>query len=171
MNTNFFQTIDGLNVIGDWKITVSRAENDKWVVSILLANEKLEDNAKKIIPPMILKGTAKELDEGFFAAIETPIKKTSELFANMGNYLASLEVAEKNSQMEQEKDNKEKKGIEERKKKYDAQMKKVADLEEKEKWGEAIGQMPSAEKFPEHAEEIKKKLDELKLKHGQLSLL
>jgi hypothetical protein len=31
--------------------------------------------------------------------------------------------------------------------------------------------MPSAEKFPEQGEEIKKKLDELKSKHGQLALL
>jgi len=171
MTTNFFQTIDGLNIMGDWKITVSKTENDKWAVSILLVNEKLEDDAKKIIPPMILKGTAKELDEGFFKAIEIPVKKTADLFANMENYLASLEEAEKNSKMEKEKEDKEKKGIEERKKKYEAKMKNVAGLEEKEKWGEAIGQMPSAEKFPEQAEEIKKKLDELKSKHGQLALL
>jgi PRTRC genetic system protein E len=133
MNTNFFQTIDGLNVIGDWKITLSKAEKDKWAVSILLVNEKLEDDAKKVVPPMILKGTAKELDEGFFKAIETPVKKTSELFANMENYLASLEEAEKKSKMEKEKEDKEKKGIEERKKKYESKMKNVADLEEKEK--------------------------------------
>jgi len=49
-------------------------------------------------------------------------------------------------------------------------MKKVTDLEELKKYGEAIGQLPKAEDFPEQVELIKKKNDELRTKHGSLSL-
>jgi hypothetical protein len=47
----------------------------------------------------------------------------------------------------------------------------VNELEEKKKYGEAIGAMPKTTDFPEQAEDIKIKLDELKSKHGQLELL
>jgi hypothetical protein len=82
-----------------------------------------------------------------------------------------LEKTKKQSKLAQEKEDGEKKEKEERKKKYEAQMKKVAELEEKKKYGEAIGAMPKPSDFPEQAEEIKKKTDELKQKHGQLELL
>ena len=171
MNTNFFQTLATLKVEGDWKITIKLIEDDQWLVSVLFANERVGDDARKIVPPMILKGTAAELDGGFFTAIETPVKQTAALFANMRTFLAGLDEAKRQSKMEQEKTDKDKKDAEERRKRFETQMKKVAELEEKEKYGEAIGQMPKADQFPEQAEEIKKKHEELRSNHGQLSLL
>ena len=171
MKTNFFEILSSLQVEADWKVTISKDAAGTLTVSVLLSNEKCGDDARKLVPPMLFKGTAQELDEGFFTCIKTPAEKTSQLFANMEQYLKELEKAKEQSRMEEEKQKKEKTEREERRKKYEAQIKKVAELEEKEKWGEAIGAMPKADQFPEQAEEIKTKLEELRNKHGQLSLL
>jgi hypothetical protein len=47
-------------------------------------------------------------------------------------------------------------------------MAKVKELEDKDMFGQAIGQLPKEKDFPEFAEEIKTKLEELRKKHGQL---
>jgi PRTRC genetic system protein E len=171
MTTNFFKCIDDLNVNGDWKISISKNEENNWIVSVLFFNEKVGDNARKLIPPMILKGTPEQLDEGFFDSIIVPVEKAAGLFANMEHYMKQLEEARLQSKTEKDKEDKEKKEKEERKKKYEAAIKKVTELETEKKFGEAIGAMPKSEDFPEHAEEIKKKNAELREKHGQLSLL
>lgn len=171
MKTNFFETLASLKVEGNWSITIKKTDTGNLLVAVLLTSEGVKDDASKIIPPMNFKGTAKELDEGFFLQLEKPAKQTAELFSNMQQYMEQLEEAREKSKMEQNKNDGEKKEKEERKKKYETQIKKVIELEEKEKFGEAIGQMPKAGDFPEQAEEIKKKLEELRQKHGQLSLL
>jgi PRTRC genetic system protein E len=171
MQTNFFERLSSLNVNADFKISIQKKQNDAWLVSVLVLNEKVEDEAKNAIPPMILQGTTKELDEGFFPAIEVPVQKTATLLSSMQQYLDELENAKQESKMMREKEDAEKKQKGERAKKFEEQMKKVVELEEKEKFGEAITQLPKPDKFPEHTEEIKNKLEELKSKHGQLSLL
>src|SRR6266542_1073306 len=168
MTTNFFTRIAALKAAGDLKINIQTQNDNQLLVSVLVTNEKVNDDAKKMIPPLVFKGTPQELDEAFFATIEKPIQKTSNLFVNMESFEKAIEEAQRKSKMEKEKEDKEKKEKEEQKKKYDAQMKKVADLEEKEKYGEAIAAMPKADQFPEQEEEIKKKQEELRKKHGQL---
>jgi PRTRC genetic system protein E len=171
MTTNFFTSIQDLNVNGDWKITLTKDKENNWIVSVLFFNEKVGDEARKLVPPMILKGTPHELDKGFFDSIVVPVEKAAGLFTSMEHYMKQLEEARLQSKMEKDKEDKEKKGKEERKKKYEAAMKKVTELETEKKFGEAIGAMPKTEDFPEQAEEIKKKMSELREKHGQLSLL
>lgn len=171
MQTNFFETIASLQVTGDLKIHIQQQKDAQLLVSVLLVNDNVDDEARKIIPPMNFKGTAKELDEGFFTALEKPVQQTSALFTNMQDFVVALEKTKEQSKMEKEKEGVEKKQLDERKKKYDTQLKKVSELEEKKKYGEAIGAMPKPADFPEQAEEIKNKLDELKSKHGQLELL
>lgn len=171
MTTKFFTSIQNLNVNGDWKISITQNEENNWIVSVLFFNEKVGDDARKLIPPMILKGSPEDLDEGFFDSIIAPVEKAAGLFANMEHYMKQLEEARLQSKMEKDKEDKEKKEKEERRKKYEAAMKKVTELETDKKFGEAIGAMPKAEDYPEQAEDIKKKISELREKHGQLSLL
>src|ERR1700743_88773 len=83
METNFFQALYGLEVQGDINITIRRNADDKLYVSLYLNNAACGDNAQKLIPPMNLKGTPAELDEGFFASISAPLQTTSQLFVNM----------------------------------------------------------------------------------------
>jgi hypothetical protein len=159
MQTNFFETIASLQVTGDLKIHIQQQKDGQLLVSVLLVNDNVDDEARKMIPPMNFKGTAK------------PVQQTSALFTNMQDFAEALEKTKEQSKMEKEKEGAEKKQLDERKKKYDAQIKKVNELEEKKKYGEAIGAMPKTTDFPEQAEDIKIKLDELKSKHGQLELL
>lgn len=168
---NFFQQIAALQAAGDWKITIAADTHDGFIVSVLFYNELVGDDARRKVPPMLLKGTAQELDEGFFAAIAEPVKETATLFLNMEQYLKEREQAKLASQMEKDKDNKGKKEREERKKKYDSLIKKVDELEEAKKYQEAIASLPKAEAYPEQTEEIGKRLEQLRQKNGQLSLL
>lgn len=170
METNFFKTLFDMSANMDWRMTFTKLGTDRIIVSVLPINESIEDQSKMMIQPMVLKGTPAELDAGFFESIKIPAAKTGDLFANMGSYLDQVEIARKSSKMEEGNQTKERKDKEQRKKKFDEQMKKVIELEEKEKFGEAIGQMPKADQYPEQAEEIANKLDELRGKHKQASL-
>lgn len=169
--TNFFQAVAAIGVAGLWKITIQDSTDNKLVVSVLLSDGKCGDEAQKKVPPIILHGTPQELDEGFFEAITTPVLETAQLFANMEQYLKEREQARAASQMEKDKESRDKKDKEERKKKFEEKMKKVSELEEAKKWQEAIANMPKAGDFPEQAEEIAKRLDALRQKNGQLTLI
>lgn len=170
MKTNFFETLAALNLEGDWNISIKSGTQSRMLVSVLFSNEKVGDNAKKLIPPLVLKGTAQELDEGFFTAIETPVKKTASLFVNMEEYLKAQETAKTQSRMEQDKKQKETKQKETGDKKYETQMKKVTELEAAGKYREAYGQLPKVADYPDHEEEITEKKDELMEKFEDIGL-
>jgi hypothetical protein len=63
MQTNFFKSILALQVAGNWKINIAKEDTDKLIVSVLFFNDSIGDDARKKIPPILLKGTAQELDE------------------------------------------------------------------------------------------------------------
>jgi len=169
MATNVFRGLHQLYPNGNWIINITSGEG-KMIVSVLPVSDKLNDKAVKLIPPMNLSGTPQELDESFFSAIQKPVEKTVALFTNLEGYEAAVEKAKAQSKMESDKKDKAKKEAGDKNTKYEAQMKKVTELETQNKIGEAIGQLPKAEDFPDRAEEIKKKLEELRGKHGTLSL-
>lgn len=66
MQTNFFRQLANLNLTGDLQITLRPAVEHRFVLSVLLHNEQCGDNARKLMPPLNLRGTAEELDNGFF---------------------------------------------------------------------------------------------------------
>jgi len=102
MKTNFFEHINGLAFQGNLNITIAKGTDNKLTVSVLLAND-LPDKAARIIPPMLLKGEATELDEDFFSAISEPLAKTTQLFANMDAYNKSIEEAQQKSREQKDK--------------------------------------------------------------------
>jgi hypothetical protein len=63
METNFFKSLIALQVAGDWKISIAKETADKLIVSVLFFNGSIGDDACKKVPPILLKGTAQELDE------------------------------------------------------------------------------------------------------------
>lgn len=170
MKTNFFEALASLQVEGDWNITIKSGGHNRMLVSVLFTNEKVGDNAKKLIPPLLLKGTAQELDEGFFSGIENPVRKTASLFLNMEQYLKAQDEAKVKSKMEQDKKQKAGKEKETGDKKYETQMKKVTELEEAGKYREAYGQLPKVTDFPDHEEEITDKKTELMEKFEETGL-
>lgn len=170
MEKTFFQQLAALKVSGNIRINIQQQADERILVSVLLTNDDLMDKAAQRIPPMLLKGSPAELDEGFMAAITKPIQRTNGLFSNMIDYEKSVELAKKESRSEKDKEDLTKRAKEGRKKKFDEQMKKVEELDKFKKYGEAIGQVPDLKHYPEFETEIKTRLQQLRSKHGSLSL-
>ena len=160
MQTNFFRQLAKLDLTGDLQITLRPTTDNSFVLSVLLNNEQCGDEARKLIPPLNLRGTAEELDTVFFEIIGTPLQTASELMVDMENFMKKLEEAKKQSAMEKEKSDKEKKEKEAKEKKYKEAFQKVEELEKAGKYKEAWSALPKTSEFSEFAETIRKKQDE-----------
>ncbi|MBL4675892.1 MAG: PRTRC system protein E [Mucilaginibacter sp.] len=189
MKTNFFENIAGLNVPGNWKIAIHADRTGQMTVSALFSTEANGDNAQKVVPPMVLTGTAQEMDEGFFEAIEQPVQQTAGLFRNMEAYLKSLEEAKKQSKMEQDKNKvkpapgnvksadvdievaESKVDKEAKLKAYDEAMRKVNELNDFCKYAEALDILPNETDYPDKKAELDKKRADLNRKKEQLEKL
>ena len=161
MNTNFFNQIAQMGITGDLQLTISKGIENNLIVSIILQNEQCGDNAKQLIPPLNLRGTAEELDEGFFQQITTPLQTASGLMVNMEAFMKQLEEVKKQSAMEKEKGEKEKKEQEAKDKKFKEGMAKANELEKEGKFRDAWMKVPEMTEFPEKADEIRKRKSEL----------
>ena len=160
MQTNFFRQLANMNLTGDLQITFRATTENSFVLSVLLNNEQCGDSAKKIIPPLNLRGTAEELDNGFFECISTPLQTASGLMVDMESYMKQLEEAKKKSAMEKEKSEKEKKEKETKEKKYQDAVQKAEELEKEGKYKEAWTALPKVSEYPDFADTIRKKQDE-----------
>lgn len=170
MQANFFQQLGSLQIEGDWKISIKSGAHNRMIVTVLLTSEKVADAAKKLIPPLLLKGTAEELDKEFFETIKMPMQKTAGLLLNMAEYEKAIDKAKAESKMTQGKKEKDKKEKDDKQKQYDNAMKKVKELEEAGKFREAFAQLPKAEDHEEYAEAIEEKKQELSEKFEQPEL-
>ena len=65
METNFFKSIIALQVAGNCEINIAKEDTDRLIVSVLFFNDTVGDDARKKVLPILLKGTAEELDKGF----------------------------------------------------------------------------------------------------------
>lgn len=166
---DFFQQLAALNLKGTLNLTIAPS-SDGLVVSVRLDNQNVTDAARKNIPPLLLKGTGQQLDEGFFSSLNQPLKQVSALLTNMETFQKGVETAAANSAIEKKKADEAKKIADEAKKGYDAAMKKVTELETESKWREAYGKLPKPEAFPTYAKAIKDKQTELRQKFSQGSL-
>ena len=170
MNANFFNQITQLNFTGNLQLTIAKGVENNLIVSLVLQNEQCGDNAKQLIPPLNLRGTAEELDEGFFQQITVPIQTVSGLMVNMEAFMKQLEQAKKQSAMEKEKADKQKKEQEAKDKKFKDAMAKADELEKEGKFREAWMKVPDITEFPEKADEIRKRKTSLSDKFGTPSL-
>jgi PRTRC genetic system protein E len=168
--TNFFNQIAQMDITGDLQLTISKGIEDNLIVSVILQNEQCGDNAKNIIPPLNLRGTAEELDNGFFEKITTPIQTVSGLMVDMESFMKQLEETKKQSAMEKEKNEKEKKEQEVKDKKFKEGMAKADELEKEKKFREAWMKVPEITDYPEKADEIRKRKSELSDKFSSTGL-
>lgn len=157
--TNFFAHAAAINFEGCLNITLKK-DGEQLTVSVLLLNDACGDNAKTHIPPLILKGTAKELCEGFFDAVAEPLAQTSALLVNMEQYLKGQEKAKQNAASQKNKTEKaaqpELQTPEQARQMQYAQLMANADaLEKQGKFKEAWMKIPQPSEFPEKAEEIR----------------
>jgi len=188
MNTNFFSSIAALQVQGNFKMAIHAGEQNQMTVSLLFNATANGDQAAKTVPPMLLKGTAAELDAGFFEAIAKPVQDTAALFQNMEAYLKSLEEAKKKSKMEQDKREADKKakaavkpaaGGEDievsepkadpslKRKAYEEAMKQIVELNDACKYAEALELLPAVADYPDKQAELERKRADLSRKKAQ----
>jgi PRTRC genetic system protein E len=161
MTTNFFQNLIGLQTQGTCTMNIKITKDKSLVVSLLLYDDDADEKTLKLIKPLTLHGTPAELDNGFFDGIAEPLKQTVELITNLKQYKEGLAEAKKQSNMEKDKKVKDKKSDIAKETTFETEMKKVTDLEEQEKYSEALLKLPSKEKYPDHVEEIESKREEL----------
>ena len=157
MNANFFNQITQLNFTGNLQLTIAKGAENNLVVSLMVQNEQCGDNAKQLIPPLNLRGTAEELDNGFFDKITAPIQTASGLMVDMEAFMKQLEEAKKQSAIEKENADKQKKEQEAKDKKFKDGMTKADELEKEGKFREAWMKVPDVTEFPEKADEIRKR--------------
>ncbi|MGE6397359.1 PRTRC system protein E [Chryseobacterium scophthalmum] len=152
---NFFRQIAQMDINSKLTLSITKATENKILVSILIENDRCGDKAKNIIPPFNLKGSPEELDNGFFEHIKKPVQTADGLISNMQNFLKGLETAQANSAMEKQKSDKEKA----KDKKYCEAMLKADTLAKEGKYKEAWTALPKVGDYPLHSEDIRKKQD------------
>lgn len=123
----FFNDLDDL-LSDNVSLNLSIARTADGLVVTVLPKVASSDEAVNKIPPMVLKGTCKELDDNFFDAISTPIKSTTDFFDNIVDYEKGLEKAAAESKIA---DAEKKKKQEEKEKKKKVVEKAVKGLKEK----------------------------------------
>lgn len=155
--TNFFSNVAALNITGDLQLTIRKGAENNWIVLVMLNNEQCGDDARKLIPPLNLRGTTEELDNGFFERIATPMQIASGLMVDMEGFMKQMEEAKKQSAMEKEKAARERKEKEAKEKKYKEAMEKVDELEKEGKYRDAWVEVPDPTEYPEQAEAIRKR--------------
>lgn len=155
--TNFFAHLAAIPFKGCLNMTLHR-DGELLTVSLLLQNNSTTDSAKATIPPLILKGSAKDLCEGFFDAIAEPIAKTSALLVNLEQYHKAQETAKKTATVPKKASNDapaQKHTPEQIKQmKYAGAMDDVDALEAEGKFKEAWMKVPQPSEFPDKAQEI-----------------
>lgn len=161
METNFFNQIAQLDFTGVLQLNISKGAGNNMIVSVILNNEQCGDNAKNLIPPLAFNATAEELDNGFFEQVAAPIQTVSGVMVDMEKFLKNVEDAKKQSAMEKQKTEQERKENEAREKKYKNAMAKVDELDKAGNPREAWSKVPDPKGFPEHEEEIRKRREEL----------
>lgn len=161
----FFKQVQDLDFAGELTFKISK-DNGALNVKIILTNDQATDKSTLLIQPLLLNGTAEELDNGFFDAIREPVEKVNSLFINMSQFQISLEKSKEQSAMAKAEKNLEA----EKKKQWDAIHTKIKELSSKAEYEDAIKLIPLETDFPMCANEISKVKKELEFKRSNLSL-
>ena len=86
----FFQTIYPMLAAGtDLSINIRRV-NDRLSVAVMPRHAGVKDEAQQNLVPLILSGTAVELDAEFLQAIAAPVSRTTGLLTNLETFLLVL---------------------------------------------------------------------------------
>ncbi|MFN0256723.1 hypothetical protein [Pedobacter ureilyticus] len=172
METNFFTQVCALPRAGAWKLTINFDGEQGLLVSVLF------EGGTTALAPLVFKGTAAELDSGFFGAIAAPAENTAKLFVELQAHLESLEnakndlknrAAAKSANAAAAKPKVEDKA--EKKKRYDEIIAKAKELNGQCKYADALALLPSNEEFPDKATELDGLRKVLNERNRQLSLL
>jgi len=101
----FFNELSQMMTSGSDVTLTVRSQNGTLTVSVFPKVKGLKDEAKKHLQPIVLTGTAEELDAEFFNIVSEPVKKATGLLSDMKAFEDSLARvdAEKKKATEQKK--------------------------------------------------------------------
>lgn len=83
--------------LNDVNINMTITKNENGLTVSILPQPKCKDEAKKGIVPILLKGTAEELDKEFHVLIQKPFEKISGITANITSFEESADKLAKES--------------------------------------------------------------------------
>jgi PRTRC genetic system protein E len=99
----FFEELSQVITEGATLNITVRSAGGKLTVSLFPKVKGLNDEAQHHLQPVVISGTATELDEGFFAAVVQPLKKTCGMLCGMKSFeesLARMEAEKKEAKEE-----------------------------------------------------------------------
>ena len=109
----FFKRINEMLGEGCTLVMNVAKKGDSLTVSVFPGNPLVKDNGAKKINPLIIKGTAEELDADFLGVIKEPISRVTGLLVDMANFEKGEEEAKAKSDMLKKKEDEKKKKEEE----------------------------------------------------------
>ena len=160
METNFFSQLDPMIEGFDIQMTIKKIDG-KMTLSVF-SEPRIDDKARKHIPPLSFIATAKELDENFFNEIQKPMATISGFSLDMKKFETAMAATEAETQRARKIE------ADERKMKTDAKVKldKGKVLLEENKPTQAISAFQEALKIYSGYPEATKLLIQAKTKAG-----
>lgn len=164
METNFFSVLASLEAKGEWTVHIKQEENGNMTVSSLFT-KPCGDKASKLIPPLTFPSkTAPMLDSIFFKDLSQASSAADKVLSSMEHYLKEVEKANKASAGEQKKNAETKKVATPKLSKYEEGLKQAEELEKQGKYSEAWTKVPDPTQYPDQAEFLRKRREELSQK-------
>jgi PRTRC genetic system protein E len=197
MQTNFFKHIAGLEFQGNLNLTIAKTTEGKLTVSVLLASTSVDKAGKLIPPMILqgeageldegfftaisapLQKTAQLFAnmDAYQKSLDEAQKQSKAELDKKGKGKDKTKPAttdeDDNDDNEPETENlfstqeAEQKEIAQKKKHYDDAMAQITELNKNCKYPEAIALLPSVEDYPEKADEINRKSQELAKRKAQ----
>lgn len=134
----FFQTIYPMLAAGaDLSINIKRV-NDRLSVAVMPRHNGVKDEAQLHLVPLILNGTAVELDAEFLQAIMMPVSRTMGVLANLETFERQAAKVSSESRPAKTAQEKESKEAREKREKMERLLKKTDEAVAGRKYSEAL---------------------------------
>jgi PRTRC genetic system protein E len=166
--STFFKELTEL--IGDSEITITIKQKDESLTVMVMPKHTTQDPALNQLKPVIISGTAQELDEYFLPTISEPLQKAIGLISNTTDYVKHLDAVASKTKQAKEKSELAKKEADEKKKKYDDLLLKADKAEKELNFSNAISILTQAKEFADKPEKVDSKIKALQSKIPQTGL-
>ena len=134
----FFQTIYPMLAAGaDLSINIKRV-NDRLSVAVMPRHNGIKDEAQQHLVPLILNGTAIELDAEFLQAIMVPVSRTMGVLANLETFERQAAKVSSESRPAKTAQEKESKEAREKREKMERLLKKTDEAVAGREYSEAL---------------------------------
>ena len=168
----FFQTIYPMLAAGtDLSINIRRV-NDRLSVAVMPRHAGVKDEAQQNLVPLILSGTAVELDAEFLQAIAAPVSRTTGLLTNLETFERQAAKASSESRAAKTAQEKESKEAREKREKMEKLLKKADEAIAGKRYSEALTWLRQAKVLatPDRQKDIDAKMAEVQKKASEGSL-